>query len=75
MVIPDGHSRHDSAVIVARFCCALGDEAFEGVASAREDAVGGREGERGAQVVGAITAVDDALVRVLPPQTLQLLPL
>ncbi len=74
VVVPDDDSRDDAAVLVG-VGFAFADQAFQGVPCAREHGVGGRQGQRGAEIVGAVAAVHDALVRVLPPQTLQLLSL
>ena len=75
MVIPHNDRRNHAAVLVSARGFALPDQPLECVAAARQNGVRWRQRQRGAQVVRAITAVDDALVRVLPPQALQLLTL
>ena len=74
VVVPDVHLGDHAAVLVAGGGALL-DERLQGVAAARQHRVAGRQRQRGAQIVGAVAAVHDALVGVLPPQVLQLLAL
>ena len=74
VVVPDVHLGDHAAILVAGGGALL-DERLQRVAAARQHRIAGRQRERGAQVVGAVPAIHDALVGVLPPQVLQLLAL
>ena len=68
VVVPDVHLGHNAPILIA--VSTLRDQLLQGMATACQHDVGGRQGQRGAQVICPVPAVHNALVGVLPAQIL-----